>query len=171
MKDYPPAAAELRFDSYINKELYRQHKGGLVNLLHYGDAISMAHSLESRLPFMDYRLVEFAFKLPWHFKLHIEYGKYIHRQAMKGIVPASITDTSLKFGFNTPISQFFKKTCDLAVKPVDILLSEKCLSRGLFDKSGLKHLIEEHAKGLKNHSTLLYRLLSTELWFREFIDK
>ena len=170
LKDYPNNA-NLKFDSYINSELYKQHSGGLVNLLHYGDAISMAHSLESRLPFMDFRLVEFGFKLPWYFKLHIEYAKYIHRQAMKGIVPDSILDTPLKFGFNTPISQFFKKDAPLKVKPLDILLSDRCLSRHLFNKSGLEHLIEEHEKGVKNHSTLLYRLLSTELWFREFMDK
>ena len=170
LKDYPHTAAP-RFDSYINKELYRQHTGGLVNLLHYGDAISMAHSLESRLPFMDYRLVEFAFKLPWHYKLHIEYGKYIHRQAMKGVVPDAILDTPLKFGFSTPISQFFKKTTSVAIKPNDILLSDRCLSRNLFNKSGLIRLIGEHEKSIKNHSTLLYRLLCVELWFREFIDK
>jgi asparagine synthase (glutamine-hydrolysing) len=170
LKDYPSTNKNPKFDSYINKELYKQHSGGLVNLLHYGDAISMAHSLESRLPFMDFRLVEFAFKLPWQFKLHIEFAKYIHRQAMKGIVPDSILDTPLKFGFNTPISQFFKTSTTLSVKPVDILLSDRCLARNLFNKSGLIKLMEEHNNNIKNHSTLLYRLLSVELWFREFID-
>lgn len=170
MKDYPESN-NLKFDSFINKELCYQHSGGLVNLLHYGDAISMAHSLESRLPFMDFRLVEFAFKMPWHYKLHIEFGKYIHRQAMKEVVPNSILDATMKFGFNTPISQFFKQTTTLKVKPYDILLSDKCLSRELFTKSGIVQLFNEHSKGIKNHSTLLYRILCVELWFREFIDK
>lgn len=169
MKDYPDSE-EPKFDSLINKMLYRQHKGGLVNLLHYGDAISMAHSLESRLPFMDYRLVEFAFRLPWEYKLHGEYGKYIHRQAMKGIVPDTILDETIKFGFNTPISQFFKLKNTLPIKPKDILLSERSLERGLFNRKGLNNLFEEHEKGLKNNSTLLYRLLCVELWFQEFID-
>jgi asparagine synthase (glutamine-hydrolysing) len=169
MKDYPETTVP-KFDSIINEELYHQHTGGLANLLHYGDAISMAHSLESRLPFMDYRLVEFAFTLPWQFKIHQEFGKYIHRKAMKGLVPDSILDSILKFGFTTPISQFFKLSNNLNIKPKDILLSKKSLERGLFRQSGLIKLFDEHEKSLKNHSTLLYRLLCVELWFREFID-
>lgn len=159
-----------QFDNKFNKILYYQHKGGLVNLLHYGDAISMANSIETRLPFMDYRLVEFAFKLPWHFKFHEDYGKYIHRQAMKNICPDSILENNIKLGFNTPSSLLFNLKNDLEVKPKDILLSEKCLSRGLFNEYYLRKTFETHEKGIKNHSTLLYRLLCTELWFREFID-
>ncbi|MFZ2894321.1 MAG: asparagine synthase-related protein, partial [Saprospiraceae bacterium] len=159
-----------QFDNKFNKILYYQHKGGLVNLLHYGDAISMANSIETRLPFMDYRLVEFAFKLPWHFKFHEDYGKYIHRQAMKNICPDSILENNIKLGFNTPLSLLFNLKNDLEVKPKDILLSEKCLSRGLFNEYYLRKTFETHEKGIKNHSTLLYRLLCTELWFREFID-
>lgn len=169
MKDYPETSS-LKFDSIINENLYHQHSGGLANLLHYGDAISMAHSLESRLPFMDYRLVEFAFSLPWQYKVHLEFGKYIHRQAMKGIVPDSILDATLKFGFTTPISRFFKLNNSLKIKPKEILLSERSLERGLFNQNGLIKLFDEHEKSTKNHSTLLYRLLCVELWFQEFID-
>jgi asparagine synthase (glutamine-hydrolysing) len=160
----------IKFDCSINKELYRQHAGGLVNLLHYGDAISMANSLESRLPFMDYRLVEFSFSLPWKYKIHQDLTKYIHREAMKGILPDEILNSPLKFGFNTPVSHFFKKDNKLKTKPLDIILSKKCLSRGLFNKDELITIISEHDSGIKNHSTFLYRLLSVELWFQIFID-
>lgn len=169
MKDYPDYTGDEP-DTKINKELLLQHIGGLVNLLHYGDAISMSHSLESRLPFMDYRLVEFSFKLPWQFKIHEDLAKYIHREALKGVVPNSILYNPIKFGFNTPVSQFFKQGNNLKDCPNKIILSEKCISRGLFNIKGLRRIIKEHEKGEKNHSTFLYRLLSVELWFREFID-
>jgi asparagine synthase (glutamine-hydrolysing) len=165
-----PENKGLSFDCRINGELYKQHSGGLVNLLHYGDAISMANSLESRLPFMDYRLVEFAFSLPWDFKIHYDLTKYIHRESMKGSVPDSILNSALKFGFNTPVSQFFKEENRLEVKPLDIILSETCINRGLFNKRYLLRIMKEHDLGIKNHSTLLYRILSVELWFRVFID-
>jgi asparagine synthase (glutamine-hydrolysing) len=165
-----PVDKTLRFDCSLNKELYRQHAGGLGNLLHYGDAISMANSLESRLPFMDFRLVEFSFSLPWHFKIHEDLTKFIHREAMKGVLPEEILNSALKFGFNTPVSQFFKLANKLSVKPLDIILSEKCLSRGLFNKEKLVLIINEHESGKKNHSTFLYRLLTVELWFQTFID-
>lgn len=165
-----PVHPELRFDCRINKELFRQHAGGLGNLLHYGDAITMANSLESRLPFMDFRLVEFSFSLPWHFKIHEDLTKYIHRVAMKGILPNEILKSALKFGFNTPASQFFKKENKLSIKPLDIILSDKCLNRGLFNKEMLVSIINEHDIGKKNHSTFLYRLLMVELWFQVFID-
>jgi asparagine synthase (glutamine-hydrolysing) len=170
LKDYPDIDDPMP-DDPINLILRQRHSGGLVNLLHYGDAISMASSLESRLPFMDYRLVEFAFQLPWEYKVHYATGKYIHRQAMKGILPDFIANNPIKFGFNTPVSQFFKKSCALKIKPIDILLSEECINRGLFKKDALIRIINEHDSDKKNHSSLLFRLLSVELWFRNFIDE
>lgn len=168
-KDYPDAA-DLAFDDMVNKNLAQQHSGGLVNLLHYGDAISMANSLESRLPFMDYRLVEFSFSLPWQFKIREAYGKFIHREAMKGVVPDFILNNAIKFGFSTPVSQFFKEGTELKERPVDILLSDRCLSRGLFNKKQLLKIIEQHNSGKHNHGLLLYRLLVVELWFQQFVD-
>lgn len=165
-----PINKELKFDCRVNEELYRQHAGGLGNLLHYGDSISMANSLESRLPFMDYRLVEFSFSLPWDYKIHHDLTKYIHREAMKGLLPDEILNNALKFGFNTPISQFFKIENKLTHNPLSIILSDRCLSRGLFSKKYLNKIIIEHDSGATNHATLLYRILSVELWFRVFID-
>ena len=89
---------------------------------------------------------------------------------MKGVLPEEILNSALKLGFNTPTSQFFKKDNKLNVKPLDIILSEKCLKRGLFNKEMLVTIINEHDSGKKNHSTFLYRLLSVELWFQVFID-
>ncbi len=165
IKDYP--FEPVGFSQDFNKEAFKLHTGGLVNLLHYGDAISLANSIESRLPFMDVNLVEFSFQLPYHFKMRNGLGKYIHRIAMKGTVPPYILENPIKFGFNTPLTQHFSSFDREAVK---ILLSESCQKRGIFDRKGLQELIQNHVEGKKNNSTILFRLLSVELWFRRFID-
>jgi len=154
---------------FLNRTLLRQHSGGLINLLHYGDALSMAHGVENRLPFMDYRLVEFVWRLPPDFKVNSGIGKYIHREAMRGIVPDHILDQKRKYGYVTPISQWFKKKDD-QYSPVNILMSRRCLDRGIFDKKGVKNLLSQHISGKQDYSLLLFRFLSTELWFRQFID-
>ena len=166
IKDYPNEP--LGFDNMLNKKLYKDHTGVLVDLLHYGDAISMSQSLESRLPFMDYRLVEFAFTLPSEFKIKNGLGKYIHRKAMKNIVPDFILGNPIKFGFNSPLSHLFKREDECS--PKAILLSEKCLSRKLFSEKALIKAFAEQKSGKKDHGRTLYRMLSVELWFRDFID-
>ena len=165
IRDYP--FVPKGFNEHFNKELFKLHSGVLVNLLHYGDAISLSKSIESRLPFMDVKLVEFSFQLPYYFKMQNGLGKYIHRQAMKNIVPQFILENPIKFGFNTPLSQHFDSLDTEANK---ILLSETCINRTIFDKKGLKKVIEDHISRKRNNSTVLFRLLSVELWFRNFID-
>jgi asparagine synthase (glutamine-hydrolysing) len=166
IKDYP--LAPPAFSEHFNEVLFKSHTGGLVNLLHYGDAISMSHSLESRLPFMDVNLVEYAFKLPFQYKMHNGLGKYIHRKSMRGIVPDFILDNPLKFGFNTPLAKHFNSMQAEANK---ILLSEKCLERGIFERKGLQNLIYDQINEIRDNSTVLFRFLSVELWFRTFIDQ
>ena len=166
IKDYPKEPGG--FDNALNAYLFKSHTGGLVNLLHYGDAVSMAHSLESRLPFMDYRLIEFVFTLPSEYKVQNGVGKYIHREAMKGIVPDFILSNPIKFGFHSPLLHLFSETNPNSA--YTILLSEKCLKRGLFSEKAIRKalMLQEQENG--NYSRFLYRMLSVELWFREFID-
>lgn len=168
-KDYRELPGEGN-RSRLGRHLMRRHAGGLVNLLHYGDAISMANSIESRMPFLDYRLVEFTWGLPSEFKVHLATGKYVHREAMRGKVPNRILDQKIKFGFNTPINQQFRAMKPSDASPIDVLLDNRCLARGLFDRPGLEALISEHRSEKRDHGTLLFRLLSTELWFRCFVD-
>jgi asparagine synthase (glutamine-hydrolysing) len=155
-------------EGLLNYHLRKEHREVLVNLLHYGDAISMANSIESRLPFMDYRLVEFAFKLPSTFKIRNGIHKWIQREAMKGVVPDYILEDRVKLGFNYPLLNIFlSKEKD---SPRSILLSEKCKSRGLFN---VKKIESEFDRLEKNASNLtnLYKLLTLELWYRTFIDE
>jgi asparagine synthase (glutamine-hydrolysing) len=166
ISDYPNEP--IGFDDRINAHLYKAHTGTLVDLLHYGDAIPMSHSLESRQPFMDYRLVEFVFTLPFKFKIQNGMGKFLHREAMRGIVPDDIIDNPVKLGFDSPLSELF--TLEGEGTAISVLLSDRCISRGLFYKNAIIKAFKEQKEQKKNHSRLLFRLLSVELWFREFID-
>ena len=157
--------------SRLGKLLMRQHAGGLINLLHYGDAISMANSIESRMPFLDYRLVEFVWRLPSDFKVHLGISKYLHRQAMRNTVPNWILDQNIKIGFSTPISEQFRSVRSDGSSAADMLLEGRSIDRGLFDRGGLINLIQEHRSGYRDHGLLLFRLLSTEVWFKRFIDE
>jgi asparagine synthase (glutamine-hydrolysing) len=82
-------------------------------LLHYEDRNSMAHSIESRLPFLDYRLVEFVLGLPDRYKIYEAVTKYILRQSLKDLVPESIINRSDKMGFVTPEEIWLKRNSDI----------------------------------------------------------
>jgi asparagine synthase (glutamine-hydrolysing) len=127
----------------------------------------MAHSLENRLPFLDYRLVELAFSLPDQLKVHNGLGKFIHRKYAEGIIPESITGNFKKLGFVSPLKQVFEQE---KFEAIDVLRSESLKNRGIIASKKLDSLIEEHRKGKKNHERILFKILSTELWFRNFID-
>jgi asparagine synthase (glutamine-hydrolysing) len=167
IKDSPFGSPE--FSSRLNKVLLQQHSGVLVNLLHYGDALSMQHSLESRMPFMDYRLVEFVFQLPGSFKVRDGIGKFLHREALRETMAGKHSGffSPQKLGFHSPMAGLFRS--DDADSPVGILLSKRCLDRGLFNEKPLRRQINAVRAG-KEHGAFLYRLLGVELWFREWID-
>lgn len=164
----PVLVCRRKNESYLNYKLRKAHKGSLVNLLHYGDSISMAHSVESRSPFLDYRLVEFVFKLDSSLKIRNGKGKFLLREAMQGIVPEEILENKIKLGFTSPLVQVFLDKGEDS--PFSILLSNKCLDRGLFDGNAIKKLFQNLGNNPDN-AVFLYKLLSVELWFREFIDE
>jgi asparagine synthase (glutamine-hydrolysing) len=117
---------------------------------------------------MDYRLVEFVFTLPFIYKIQNGKGKFLHREAMRGIVPEYIIDNPVKLGFDSPLSELFSFEGEGTA--ISVLISDRCISRGLFSKDALIKSFKEQKEHKKNHSRLLFRLLSVELWFREFID-
>jgi asparagine synthase (glutamine-hydrolysing) len=93
----------------VNERLYNDINGNLVNLFHYGDRASMAFSIESRFPMMDYRLVEFWMQIPASFKLHNGYSKYIARMAMHEKLPTSINWRKDKMGWEIPQGVWFRE--------------------------------------------------------------
>jgi asparagine synthase (glutamine-hydrolysing) len=157
----------LKSDSKFKETLQKAHQTTLVSLLHYGDAISMAFSIESRLPFMDFRLVDLAMTLQDDFLIADGKGKYIQREALKNILPDYINNDVKKLGFPSPINDFFNQNKDL-IK--GILLDDKTLSRGLFEKKKLSKLISTNLDSPLNSSRFIFRLICVELWFRMFID-
>ncbi|THH34567.1 asparagine synthase (glutamine-hydrolyzing) [Neolewinella litorea] len=148
----------------LNRRLKMQHQTGLVNLLHYGDAISMAHSLENRLPFLDFRLVEFVFSLPASFKVDGAIGKKIHRDVMRKSVPAAILDNPKKLGFVSPLKQVFAK----GTEAVDVVLSRQSDHPDIFNNDQLICMINEHQSNSANHERILFKILNTKLWFNHF---
>jgi len=153
----------------LNRLLREQHEGGLVALLHHGDAISMAHSIESRLPYMDYRLVEAVFRMPGELKIQSGLGKAVLRRAVHDDVPHELLYARRKLGFRTPLARWFREEVDRTVYPV--LLSERCLSRGVFSPKHLRAAIDRHREGRVDLSHYIFRWIGTELWFQEFIDR
>ncbi|MCR5486021.1 MAG: asparagine synthase (glutamine-hydrolyzing) [Lachnospiraceae bacterium] len=107
----PKAYGDPRFMAldHLNRVLYASsHENILPTLLRNYDHYSMANSVEIRMPFLDHRIVEFAFSIGWKSKLHGGYPKAVIREAMKGIIPEKIEKRRSKLGFNTPIVEWMK---------------------------------------------------------------
>ena len=161
-EDAPPQHEALA------RALRRRHEGGLQTLLHYGDAISMAHSIEARLPFMDYRLVEFVFSLPGEFKARSGNGKVLLRESVRDVVPPTIADSPRKRGFPVPIRDWFRHRQEETVHPV--LLTEECRRRGLLEPKALRHALDRHRSGRVDLSNQIFRWLTLELWCQQVLD-
>jgi asparagine synthase (glutamine-hydrolysing) len=157
---------QCRSQSCLIQTLQRFHQTTLVNLLHYGDAISMAFSIESRLPFMDYRLVDLAMSLSEDYIIAGGKGKHIQRESMRRILPESIYSSIKKYGFPTPINDFFVQN-KLILE--ESLLGKKAMDRGIFDDKKLRQFIDSGLTAVK--SGLLFRFICVELWFQIFIDE
>jgi asparagine synthase (glutamine-hydrolysing) len=156
------------FDN-LNLMLYMDLKTWLPDdLLNKVDRMSMAASLEARVPYLDHRLIEFAFSLPSSMKLRGSTGKYILKKAAQGYVPRDIINRRKK-GFAVPLGPWFRQ--ELKPLLVDILHSEKFQKRGYFNTAKVEEVLQEHMTGRKDHHLLLYGLLLVELWHRRFIDE
>ena len=131
------------------------------------DIASMAVSLEARSPFLDHHLMEFAATLPEHLKLRGMTTKYLLKQVLKKFVPEENL-TRAKMGFGVPIGHWFRGRLQTFLR--ETLLSEKALSRGLFDREQVRRIIDQHVERKDDHALRLWSLLMLELWFERFID-
>ena len=159
--------SETDAQSLLDRLLYADIKTYLHELLMKQDQMSMAASLESRVPFLDHKLVEFTSSLPERLKLRRWTTKYVLRQSMKGILPEQIL-TRPKMGFPVPIGAWFRG----AYAPVldEYVLSSRALERGMFNADTVRMLVDQHQRGAANHSERLWSLVNLEMWFRRFID-
>lgn len=152
----------------VNLMLYLDLKTWLPDdLLNKVDRMSMAASLEARVPYLDHRLVEFAFSLPSSMKLKGREGKYILKRAAQKYLPKDIIYRK-KQGFGVPLGPWFKK--ELKPLLMDTLGSDRFKRRRLFDLKATDRLVAEHMSGKQDHHLLLYGLLLVELWHQEFVD-
>ena len=130
------------------------------------DRNTMAQSIESRSPMLDYRLAEFMFALPGRLKMRHGLGKWIIREAMKGVLPEDVRTRKDKAGFIAPADEWFRTTNRRQI--AELFRSESFRSRGLFDAAKVESMFQEHVSGAKNHQMVLWQLINLELWFRGF---
>jgi asparagine synthase (glutamine-hydrolysing) len=130
------------------------------------DQMSMAASIESRVPFLDHQLVEFACRLPEKMKLRGLETKYILRQAMKKELPGEILRRR-KMGFPVPVGRWLRGPYRQIVD--EYVLSERAAARGIFSRAYVHELVARHQAG-ENHTERLWSLINFEIWQRRFFD-
>lgn len=165
------AASERKFNGILNNDLYNALKiSPLPSLLHIDDRSSMAHSVESRAPFLDYRLVEYLFSLGPEYKIRDGITKYILRQSLKGVLPEEVRTRRDKMGFATPLESWFKTVLKGNVR--DIITSKEFASRPYFNNAVVMEKFKNFTEGKNgvNHYTV-WSWVNLELWLRKFIDK
>tara|TARA_X000001036_G_scaffold437798_1_gene484016 strand:+ start:2207 stop:4105 length:1899 start_codon:yes stop_codon:yes gene_type:complete len=152
--------------SYINKMTHFDMKTLLPALLQVEDRVSMAFSLESRVPLLDYRIINLVSSIPPSIKFQGGESKYIFKKSIKNMIPKDILNRKDKMGFPVPLNNWIKKKGIVLDFIYDILLSEKSLNRGIFNSKTLELMISENGVG----SRKLWGALSLELWHQRFID-
>ena len=158
----------LGFNDAVGRLLYFDQRTYLPSLLTRLDKVSMAASIEARVPFLDYRLVEWSYKLSSRVKIRRFVNKWIVKKASEQWLPDEIVYRK-KFGFDVPLDQWLKNRKALGGY-LDVLTDDTYRSRGYFDPRVVESLIKEHVSGASDHTELLWSLLNLELWWRQFID-
>jgi asparagine synthase (glutamine-hydrolysing) len=176
-------------EDYVNSSLYFEAKTFLNGLFIVEDKLSMAHGLETRVPFMDNDLVEFAMQLPVGLKLqnlsevvrinenepgklkkYFEKnrdGKQILRKVMERIIPGQITE-AVKQGFSAPDASWFKGDSINYVR--QMLFNNKARIYDYLDREAVQGLVSEHLDGKSNRRLFIWSLLNFEWWMRKFLS-
>jgi asparagine synthase (glutamine-hydrolysing) len=167
------AASRAHFDkpngasTLLDRLLYADIKTYLVELLMKQDQMSMAVSIESRVPFLDHQLVEFAAQLPDEWKVSGLTTKRVLREATRGLLPESILNRP-KMGFPVPFEAWTRGPWNAVAR--DVLLDRRSRERGIVDPAAVDRLLRDHADGRTRGGDRIWSLLNLELWYRTFID-
>ncbi len=146
----------------LNRQLYVDIKSYLVdNILVKVDRMSMATSLETRVPFLDHRFVEFSATIPSRLKLQGKNTKYLFKKAMGDVLPPQILNRS-KEGFSIPIKNWLKE--DLKPLMLEVLDQQKIKREGFFNTNYVEQLKKEHLSGKENHSHRLWSMMVFGIW-------
>ncbi len=156
-------------DDRMDKMLALEQKFFLTdhNLV-YTDRMSMAAAIEVRVPFLDEDLVQFASRIPSHFKQKGRVGKWILKKAMEPYLPHEVIYRP-KTGFGAPLRQWI--TGELSEYTNDMLSQTKITSRNLFDYTSVRQLIDDNKSGKIDASYTIFTLLCIEIWCAQYIDK
>lgn len=151
----------------LNRMSYADLQTYLVELLMKQDQMSMAASIESRVPFLDHRFVEYAAALPARYKVRGWTTKAVLREALKPLVP-EIVIRRPKMGFPVPVGRW----CREAYRPLvdEFVLGGRARERGLFNADYLARLVGEHQAGHRDHGDRLWLLINLEVWQRLYVD-
>jgi asparagine synthase (glutamine-hydrolysing) len=131
------------------------------------DRMSMAHSIESRVPLLDNEVVDFAARLPSALKIRNGRRKHVLKEAAAGLLPAEILNRR-KQGFAVPVGAWFRG--NLRELFSDVLLSPRARQRGYFEPRFIERLVREHVSGRRDHTLRLWALVVFELWHRQYLD-
>lgn len=160
--------AKTRDMDPVNQVLYFDTKMLLPgNNLVKPDRMGMACSLEARTPFLDYRMVEFAFGLPGSFKLKNGNAKAIMKDAIVPLVGQDVVDRKKRM-FSVPLSVWLKEGFDTQLK--ELIFSPSLASRELFNTEEIARIYAEHESGRANHIRKIRAIAAIELWYRVFFD-
>lgn len=166
----PAAGSRAEGHDLLTARLLQDHsRNVLPGLLQYGDAVSMAHGVESRLPFMDFRLVEWLFARDATFKIADGRTKWLLRRYLMQVGQQDIAARKDKQGYPTPVERWMAEDNGRFVR--DLLLAPDACIRRYCDSAALARLIDRHASGRKGSGNHVYRLVSTELWMRRCLSQ
>lgn len=161
--------AERRSTTGASAMLYFEQRSYLQPLLMRLDKSSMASALECRTPFLDYRIVEWSYKIPDSVKLRVGTdNKRIVKQVAERHLPADIVYRA-KSGFGSPLADWLRNPRTLG-RYLDVITDTTARQRGLVSAAAVDALVQEHRAGSKDHSEALWGLINLELWHRRFLD-
>jgi len=165
-----PTEQVLPYRSKLNNSLWHEFTTtGLPEILHHFDACTMAVGIEGRAPFLDHRIVELMFSLPFNEKIRDGWTKSLLRRSMKNILPEPIRLRRHKLGYPAPLNAMFRMP-QHASEIRSCLLDGEGVKQGWYDRNALeKALVTRLQPGRKNNPEVLWRLLSAEFWLQDFI--
>ena len=162
------AGFDRPFSRFLDNILYQDLMyTKLPRVLRMNDKLSMATGIELRVPFLDHRLVEFAFTLPNHLKIRNGQGKFILREMSRAYLPKSLI-TQNKISVVTPQTLWLKT--ELKAWVSDIINSTSFKTREIFDNHAIQSAYAQFIDTDQNNSFFVWQWLNTELWFQKFID-
>jgi asparagine synthase (glutamine-hydrolysing) len=167
-----PAPAPIRVaandDTHLRRRLLEDFSRELLpGFLHYGDAITMAHSVEARLPFLDHRLVELCFRMPAEYKVRAGQSKAVLRSYLRAAGQGRIAARRRKRGYPTPTNEWLAAGNGAVLRAV--LLDPGAKTRAYILPDRLEGLIDRHVSGMVAAGDVLFALLCTELWLQECV--